>query len=346
MAGISTSALLISIIVPVAVILVIIVSIYVYYRRRARARGHSIREITSPIIPRDKERKAFYDFRPTSFGAGYESVAPLSPIYNDQDSPRSTTFRGPWRHSHSREFSLDSDASGSSTLAGTLPVSPTSDGRASPWLGKYATLLHSGRSTPLLGSPRSKKPASGPNISLPKNNVQGRIPTAPMAWQADVIVSDGSDRTTPSPLAPLDPYTPRIPFQDVPCLDHRDAVTFSPYNEPERASAHMSDPIMLATPPAPKSRHDSSVSSSEQITTDMSRDMAVLPTTVEEPEPSSSHTRSRSQTMTTVTTIRSSFESIRADWQEEEMPQMPQLQRSMYSVEEQRRRDRQRRDSR
>ncbi|KAF2096740.1 hypothetical protein NA57DRAFT_58633 [Rhizodiscina lignyota] len=308
---ITNPGILAAIIVPLLVVLIIGVSLYTFCRARGRARDYEAKEIVTPTTSTHKDRNAFYDLGRNSCGAGYDSVSPLNPVYSDLDSPRSSTFREAWRHGHNRHVSIDSDACESLNMIGALPGSPRSDGRASSWSGRYTPVPGSGRTTPIHGRPRSKTPGSVSNISLPISNTGDSSDLAPMAWSADRIVSDGSDRATPTPTTPRMIHSPTVSFHDP---HSQDIASLSPYYDPDVASRRMTIPLFLATPPSPESSNFASIG--EAIATDGTKRTYDLPV-VEESEHDGSHQSSRPQTMMSVTTIRSSVDTIRAEWREQ-----------------------------
>lgn len=341
---ISHSGLLAAILVSVLVVLVIGITLYVWCRARGRGYdfgyGKQIREITKSTGPDEKQRRAFYDLGRCVGSRDIEeshrlSVAQLSPAL---DSPRTSLLRFGGSHrgsgyAHVRSVSLESDGScpgsvaGSSprasacialspSMAGALqvqPASPKSDGRVSPWT------IGSGRDTPERQHrrwSRSRNQTSVSTISLPLTNVEderiGTVNSAPLAWSAERIASDGSGRITPSPfeIRGFSPIITTATSAEFGSRDERygDATTLSPYYA-RNITARASIPLMLAPPsPAvvvPQQSHELGTIGETAMS-----DQRSLYADADEEE-RQSEGRSRAQTLESITTIRSSVDTER-----------------------------------
>lgn len=343
-----TSALVAIIITPILVVLVVGVSLYVFCRARGRGLDFGttkIREIVSPITPTENSRNPFYEL---GRKAGYESITPLHPTL-DQDSPRSSTFTESWRHGHTRNDTVSSIGSTGSlhmTMSGGLPTSPRLGGQDHRWSGRYTPV--SGRESPALGHTRTRTQTSVSSISLPLHAVEdSRRCSSPLAWTAESIMSDGSDRATPVPwehrveteYRSQSRSTTPVPHAPRALSPEQDIASMSPYYDPHIAARRMSIPMVLSIP-ATSTPQTTSIPAqyqpmSERTPIDEEDEVPEMQSPVDARDEGVSRSQTQ-KSMNSVTTIRTSVDTQFTDWQlpsveeHEEMPKLPPtgLQRS------------------
>lgn len=337
----STGAVVALIAVPAVILIIASASLFIYCRRR----GHSfsfgatskIREIANTVPSTNTQHRgaAFYELGRKE---GYESITPLHPTL-ESDSPRSSTAREPWRSSHARNDSMGSAAS--------LQTGLSMSGHDQRYSGRYTPV--SGRESPALGRGRTRTHTASSNISLPLQGGEHdhRRCSSPLAWTAEQIHSDGSDRATPVPWEYRAETEGRSrSVSGTPYMQHarafspprtmspeQDIASMSPYYDPHIAERRMSIPMVLAIPASPGtplSIHRQTIGETVPVEEDEDEEPRHDLQGHSDEQDDNGVNRSQTQkSMNSVTTIRTSVDTQFTDWQlprveeHEEMPRLP-----------------------